>query len=98
MQKVLLARVLSRGPRVLVVAQPTQGLDIGAAEYVRAQLLAQRAAGAAVLLISEELEELLALADRIAVMYEGEIVGGFDGRPVDVERLGLLMAGMRDGG
>jgi general nucleoside transport system ATP-binding protein len=96
-QKVLLARVLARDPRVLVVAQPTQGLDVAATEYVRAQLLAQRAAGAAVLLISEDLEELLALADRLVVMYEGEIVGRFEGRDVDVERVGLLMAGMREG-
>jgi simple sugar transport system ATP-binding protein len=92
-QKVLLARVLAREPKLLVVAQPTQGLDVGATEYVRSQLLAQRAAGAAVLLISEELEELLALADRLVVMYEGEIVGRFDSVDVDVERLGLLMAG-----
>jgi general nucleoside transport system ATP-binding protein len=95
-QKVLLARVLARNPKVLVVAQPTQGLDVGATEYVRSQLLAQRSAGAAILLISEELEELLALADRLAVMYEGEVVGRFEGRDVDVDRLGLLMAGMRD--
>jgi ABC-type uncharacterized transport system ATPase subunit len=95
-QKVLLARVLARGPKVLVVAQPTQGLDVGATEYVRSQLLAQRAAGAAVLLISEELEELLALADRLVVMYEGELVGRFDAGDVDVEQLGLLMAGLRD--
>jgi ABC-type uncharacterized transport system ATPase subunit len=95
-QKVLLARVLAREPKVLIVAQPTQGLDVGATEYVRAQLLAQRAAGAAVLLISEELEELLALADRLVVMYEGEIVGRFDRADFDVERLGLLMAGLRD--
>jgi general nucleoside transport system ATP-binding protein len=95
-QKVLLARVLARDPRVLVVAQPTQGLDVGATEYVRAQLLAQRARGAAVLLISEDLEELLALADRLVVMYEGEIVGRFARSDVDVEHLGLLMAGLRD--
>jgi general nucleoside transport system ATP-binding protein len=95
-QKVLLARVLAREPKLLVVAQPTQGLDVGATQYVRSQLVAQRAAGAAVLLISEELEELLALADRLVVMYEGEVVGRFDGVDVDVERLGLLMAGMRD--
>jgi ABC-type uncharacterized transport system ATPase subunit len=95
-QKVLLARVLAREPKLLVVAQPTQGLDVGATEYVRSQLLAQRAAGAAVLLISEELEELLALADRLVVMYEGELVGRFDRADVDVDRLGLLMAGMRD--
>jgi simple sugar transport system ATP-binding protein len=95
-QKVLLARVLAREPRVLVVAQPTQGLDVGATEYVRSQLLAQRAAGAGVLLISEDLEELLALSDRLVVMYEGELVGRFDRADVDVERLGLLMAGLRD--
>jgi simple sugar transport system ATP-binding protein len=95
-QKVLLARVLAREPKVLVVAQPTQGLDVGAAEYVRSQLLAQREAGAAVLLISDELEELLTLADRLIVMYEGEIVGRFDDPDVDVEQLGLLMAGLRD--
>jgi ABC-type uncharacterized transport system ATPase subunit len=95
-QKVLLARVLAREPRALVVSQPTHGLDVGATEYVRAQLLAQRAAGAAVLLVSEDLEELLALADRLVVMYEGEIVGRFDEVDVDVDRLGLLMAGMRD--
>jgi simple sugar transport system ATP-binding protein len=95
-QKVLLARVLAREPKALVVAQPTQGLDVGATEYVRAQLAAQRDAGAAVLLVSDDLEELLALADRLIVMYEGEIVGRFDGTDVDVERLGLLMAGMRD--
>jgi simple sugar transport system ATP-binding protein len=95
-QKVLLARVLARKPKVLVVAQPTQGLDVGATEYVRSQLLAQREAGAAVLLISDELEELLTLADRLVVMYEGAIVGRFDDADVDVEQLGLLMAGMRD--
>jgi ABC-type uncharacterized transport system ATPase subunit len=95
-QKVLLARVLAREPKALVVAQPTHGLDVGATEYVRAQLLAQRDAGAAVLLVSEDLEELLALADRLVVMYEGEIVGRFDEADVDVDRLGLLMAGMRD--
>jgi general nucleoside transport system ATP-binding protein len=93
-QKVLLARVLSREPKLIVVAQPTQGLDVGATQYVRSQLMAQRAAGAAVLLVSEDLEELLALADRLVVMYEGEIVGRFDRADVDVDRLGLLMAGM----
>ncbi len=74
-QKVLLARVLSRDPKVLVVAQPTRGLDVGATEYVRSQLLAQRADGSAILLVSEDLDELLALADRLIVMYEGRIVG-----------------------
>lgn len=92
-QKVLLARVLSRDPRLLVVSQPTRGLDVGATEYVRAQLLARRAAGAAVLLVSEDLDELLALSDRLVVMYEGRIVGEMAAAAADVERLGMLMAG-----
>jgi simple sugar transport system ATP-binding protein len=93
MQKVILARVLSREPRVVVAPQPTRGLDVGATEYVRNQLLRQRARGAAVLLISEDLDEILALADRIAVIYEGEIVGILSARDADVERLGLMMSG-----
>jgi ABC-type uncharacterized transport system ATPase subunit len=92
-QKVLLARVLSRDPRVVVVSQPTRGLDIGATEYVRSELLARRAAGAAILLVSEDLDELLALADRLVVMYEGRIVGEMRAGDADAERLGLLMAG-----
>ena len=94
MQKVLLARVLAREPKALVVAQPTQGLDVGATEYVRSQLLAQREAGAGILLISEDLEELLALSDRLAVMYEGELVGEFAAGAADVEQIGALMAGL----
>jgi simple sugar transport system ATP-binding protein len=93
MQKVILARVLSREPRVVVAPQPTRGLDVGATEYVRNQLLKQRARGAAVLLISEDLDEILALADRIAVIYEGEIVGILSSGDADVERLGLMMSG-----
>ncbi len=92
-QKVLLARVLSRDPRVVVVSQPTRGLDIGATEYVRSELLARRTAGAAVLLVSEDLDELLALADRLIVLYEGRIVGEMRTAEADPDRLGLLMAG-----
>ena len=92
-QKVLLARVLSRDPRVLVVSQPTRGLDVGATEYVRSQLLARRAEGAAILLVSEDLDELLALADRLVVLYEGRIVGEMAAADADVEQLGMLMAG-----
>ncbi|MBA3739720.1 MAG: ATP-binding cassette domain-containing protein, partial [Chloroflexi bacterium] len=92
-QKVLLARVLSRDPRVIVVSQPTRGLDVGATEYVREQLLARRAAGAAILLVSEDLDELLALADRLVVMYEGRIVGEMAVADADLEHLGMLMAG-----
>ena len=92
-QKVLLARVLSRNPRVIVVSQPTRGLDVGATEYVRSQLLERRAAGAAILLVSEDLDELLALADRLVVMYEGRMVGGMTRSEADLERLSMLMAG-----
>lgn len=93
MQKVLLARALDRDPVALVVAQPTRGLDVGATEFVHTQLLARRAAGAGILLVSEDLEELLALADRIVVMYEGALVGQVDAVGADIEQLGLLMAG-----
>ena len=93
MQKVLLARVLSRDPRAVVVAQPTRGLDVGATEYVHRQLLARRAAGAAVLMVSEDLEELLALCDRLLVMFEGRVVGEVAASDATPARLGLLMAG-----
>ncbi|CAN5700872.1 ABC transporter ATP-binding protein [soil metagenome] len=92
-QKVLLARVLSRDPRVIVISQPTRGLDVGATEYVRGEILARRAAGAAVLLVSEDLDELLALADRLVVLYEGRVVGELLAADADREHLGLLMAG-----
>jgi general nucleoside transport system ATP-binding protein len=92
-QKVLLARVLARDPRVIVVSQPTRGLDVGATEYVRGQLLERRAAGAAILLVSEDLDELLALADRLVVFYEGRIVGEMPVAAADAERLSMLMAG-----
>jgi simple sugar transport system ATP-binding protein len=93
MQKVLLARVLARDPKLLVVSQPTRGLDVGATEYVRSVLLERRATGTAILLISEDLDELLGLADRLVVLYEGRIVGRLDAAEADGERLGLLMAG-----
>lgn len=92
-QKVLLARVLARDPRVVVVSQPTRGLDVSATEYVRSELLERRRAGAAILLVSEDLDELLALSDRIVVLYEGAIVGDLSGDEADPERLGMLMAG-----
>ena len=92
-QKVLLARVLSRDPQVLVVSQPTRGLDVGATDDVRAEILARRAAGTAILLVSEDLDELLALSDRLIVLYEGRIVGELAAGEADPERLGLLMAG-----
>ena len=92
-QKVLLARVLSRDPRLLVVSQPTRGLDVGATDYVRSQLLARRAEGAAIVLVSEDLDELLALADRLVVLYEGRVVGAMPTTDADPEQLGMLMAG-----
>jgi simple sugar transport system ATP-binding protein len=92
-QKVLLARVLSRDPRVVVVSQPTRGLDVGASEYVREEILARRRDGAAILLFSEDLEELLSLSDRLVVLYEGHIVGRLTASEADPERLGMLMAG-----
>jgi simple sugar transport system ATP-binding protein len=93
MQKVILARVLSRNPQVVIASQPTRGLDVGATEYVRSRLLEQRDRGAAVLLVSEDLDEVLALSDRIAVMYEGRIVGVLPAQEATVAKLGLMMSG-----
>lgn len=95
MQKVILARVLERQPSVIVVSQPTRGLDVGATEYVRRKLLEQRRQGAAILLISEDLDEILELSDRIAVIYEGQIMGVLAADQADPDRLGLLMAGVQ---
>ena len=94
MQKVILARVLERNPKVIVVAQPTRGLDVGATEYVHGKLVEQRHRGAAILLISEDLDEILELSDRIAVIYEGEIRGVLPRTEADAEQLGLLMSGV----
>jgi simple sugar transport system ATP-binding protein len=96
-QKVILARALSRNPQVVIASQPTRGLDVGATEYVRSRLLEQRGRGAAVLLLSEDLDEVLALSDRIAVIYEGRIVGLIPAREADLEELGLMMSGAREG-
>jgi simple sugar transport system ATP-binding protein len=93
LQKVVLAREFEGSPRVLVVASPTRGLDVAAIETVHGYLRAAAADGVGVLLISEDLDEILALADRIAVMYEGAIVGERDAQTATVEELGLLMAG-----
>lgn len=93
-QKVVLAREISRNPRVIIAAQPTRGLDIGATEYVREQLLEQRRKGAAIMLISEDLDEILALSDRIAVIYEGQIMDIVPRENATPEKLGLLMAGV----
>jgi len=93
-QKAIMARELSREPQVLIAAQPSRGVDIGATEYIHQRLLEQRASGRAILLISEDLDEVRALSDRIAVMYEGRIIGVVARGQATVEQLGLMMAGV----
>jgi len=95
LQKVVLAREFESHPRVLVIAAPTRGLDVGAIETVHAYLRQAAAAGVAILLISEDLDELMTLSDRIVVMYEGRLVGEVDAAGAAVEEVGLLMAGGR---
>ena len=92
-QKLVLARELGRDPKLLIAAQPTRGLDVGAIEFVHRRILEERDSGKAVLLVSLELEEVLALADRILVIYEGEIVHEFAGGEATDEQLGLYMTG-----
>jgi ABC-type uncharacterized transport system ATPase subunit len=94
-QKVIVARELSRPIRLLIAAQPTRGLDVGSIEYIHRRLVEKRDEGVAVLLVSVELDEIMALSDRIAVMYEGQIVGTMDAEAITREELGLLMAGAR---
>jgi simple sugar transport system ATP-binding protein len=91
-QKLVLARELSRPLRVLVVAQPTRGVDVGSQEFVHRRIIEERDSGAAVVLISSELDEVLGLADRIAVMYRGRIIGEVPAG-TSAEQIGLLMAG-----
>jgi ABC-type uncharacterized transport system ATPase subunit len=93
-QKAIMARELSRRPHVLIAAQPTRGVDIGATEYIHQRLLEQRAAGTAILLISEDLDEVRQLSDRIAVMYEGRIIGIVERDQATIEQIGLMMAGI----
>lgn len=95
LQRLLLAREISSRPRLLVAVYPARGLDIGATETIHRLLLEQRTAGTAVLLISEDLEELFRLADRIAVIYEGEIMGLMAVEEADVDEIGLMMAGAK---
>ncbi len=94
-QKAIIARELDREKDLIIAVQPTRGLDVGAIEFVHSQLVAQRDAGKAVLLVSLELDEVMSLSDRILVMYEGEIVGEFDPKKVTPEELGLYMAGAK---
>jgi simple sugar transport system ATP-binding protein len=92
-QKVIVARELSRDLKLLVLDQPTRGLDVGSIEFIHKQAIRKRDAGTGILLVSAELDEILELSDRIAVMYRGEIVALVDGRPTaNKEEIGLLMA------
>lgn len=92
-QKLIIAREITRDPELIIAVQPTRGLDVGAIEFVHKKLVEERDNGRAVLLVSLELDEVLALADRIAVMYSGEIVGVLDRKDADEKKLGILMAG-----
>ncbi len=93
-QKVVLAREIERNPELLLVGQPTRGVDIGAIEFIHQQIVALRDQGKAILLVSVELEEILALADRVAVMFDGHIMGERQSAETDEKELGLLMAGV----
>jgi simple sugar transport system ATP-binding protein len=93
LQRLILARVLARNPKILIASEPTRGLDVGATEYIRRKLLEQKKEGATILLISGDLEEILTLSDRIAVMYEGKVMGIVQARKAKIEEMGMMMAG-----
>jgi general nucleoside transport system ATP-binding protein len=95
-QKLVLAREMEHDPDLLLVGQPTRGVDIGAIEFIHKRLIAMRDAGKAVLLVSVELDEIMSLADRILVMFDGTITGELDAAEMDERRIGLLMAGVTD--
>ena len=92
-QKLIIAREFSRNPKFLIAAQPTRGVDVGAIEFIHSQIIAARSGGAAVLLISSELDEVLSLSDRVLVMFHGKIVGEFARGQVSDQQIGLLMGG-----
>lgn len=94
-QKAIIAREIDKNPKLLIAVQPTRGLDVGAIEFIHKQIVAHRDAGNGVLLVSLELDEVMALSDRILVMYEGEIVGELDPKQTTVEEMGLYMAGAK---
>jgi simple sugar transport system ATP-binding protein len=96
-QKMIIARELSGTPEVLVAAQPTRGVDIGAAEYIHTRLIEQRDRNTAILMISEDLDEVFGVSDRIAVMYEGQVMGIVDPKTATREQVGLMMAGVAQG-
>ncbi len=95
-QKLVLAREMNRDPDLLLVGQPTRGVDIGAIEFIHQQIITLRDQGKAVLLVSVELDEILSLSDRIAVMFDGKIMGERLPSETDERELGLLMAGISD--
>ena len=92
-QKVIIGREVHSNPDLLIAMQPTRGLDVGAIEYVHKTLISERDKGRAILLISLELDEILALSSRVAVIYNGEILGSFSREEVNEENIGFLMAG-----
>jgi simple sugar transport system ATP-binding protein len=94
-QKLIMARELSAQPQVLLVAQPTRGIDVSASLYIHQRLVAQRDSGTATIIISEDLDEVMTISDRILVMYEGTIIGSADPRTATREEIGMLMAGVR---
>ena len=94
-QKAIIARELDRDAPLIIAVQPTRGLDVGAIEHIHRQLVHERDRGKAVLLVSLELDEVMSLADRILVMYEGEIVGELDPKKTDAQELGLYMSGAK---
>jgi ABC-type uncharacterized transport system ATPase subunit len=94
-QKVVAAREISRDPKVLIAAQPTRGLDVGAIEYLHRRIVDERDEGRGILLVSLELDEILSLSDRILVIYEGEIVGEHDGTDASEDEIGMEMLGAK---
>ena len=93
LQKLILARELSGKPKLILTLYPTRGLDVGATEFVRGLLLKQREMGAGILLISEDLDEIISLSDRIAVLYDGQIIGIVPAKSADLGEIGLMMGG-----
>ncbi|MBL4906119.1 MAG: ATP-binding cassette domain-containing protein [Sneathiella sp.] len=97
-QKLVLAREMEQNPDVLLVGQPTRGVDIGAIEFIHKQLIKMRDEGKAILVVSVEIDEVMSLCDRIAVMFDGAIVGEIDAKDATEQKLGLMMAGINDDG
>jgi simple sugar transport system ATP-binding protein len=95
-QKVIVAREFSRPIRLLIASQPTRGLDVGSIEYIHSRIVEKRDEGCAVLLVSPELDEVISLSDRIAVMYKGQIMAILPAEEATKEQLGLLMAGIKE--